>query len=256
MQNAYPAFFALIVLVGVLLSLEIGRRAGVARVARDPEGAHRGTGPLESTLFALLGLLLAFTFNGAAERFQDRRQLMGEEATKIETAYLLLDLYPAGAREQLRAQFRAYVDSRIATYAKLPNVDAALAELPRTEALQDRIWAEATAGLRLPGAPEPQAILPHITAMFDARIRQIVATEIHPAPVIFGMLAGLTFLCSLLAGFALGASKKRHVLHVALFAVALTGTAYLILDTEYPSAGLIRVRDVGHVLVDLRNTMN
>lgn len=37
-------------------------------------------------MFGLLGLLLAFTFSGAMQRFDERRQLISEEAAALATA--------------------------------------------------------------------------------------------------------------------------------------------------------------------------
>ena len=59
--------------VGMLITFEVGRRIGVARLKRDPEGLTKGAGAAEGAVFALLGLLLAFTFSGAASRFEARR---------------------------------------------------------------------------------------------------------------------------------------------------------------------------------------
>jgi len=64
----------------------------------DAEGARAGTGTIEGAVFALLGLLIAFTFSGAAARFEDRRALIIEETNDIGTAYLRLDLLPASAQ--------------------------------------------------------------------------------------------------------------------------------------------------------------
>jgi len=44
------------------LGWEIGRRIGIRRSANDPEGARAGAGTVEGAGFALLGLLIAFTF--------------------------------------------------------------------------------------------------------------------------------------------------------------------------------------------------
>ena len=60
--------------------------------------------------FALLGLLLAFTFSGAAARFDARRALIVEEVNDIRTAWLRLDVLPAEAPPALRENFRRYVD--------------------------------------------------------------------------------------------------------------------------------------------------
>jgi hypothetical protein len=45
-----------------------------------------------------MGLLLAFTFSGAASRFDLRRQQIIDEANNIGTAYLRLDLLAPEAR--------------------------------------------------------------------------------------------------------------------------------------------------------------
>ena len=47
---------------GMLLAMEIGKRIGQRRLARDLEGARAGLGAVEGAVFGLLGLLIAFTF--------------------------------------------------------------------------------------------------------------------------------------------------------------------------------------------------
>ena len=95
---------------GMLVLLEVGRRIGIRRLAKDPEGAEAGVGTVEGAVFALLGLLIAFTFSGAASRFDTRRQLIIEETNDIGTAYLRLDLLSAEAQPGLREKFRQYVE--------------------------------------------------------------------------------------------------------------------------------------------------
>ncbi len=65
--------FAGSLFVGMLVLLEVGRRIGARRLARDPEGARTGVTAVEGALFGLLGLLIAFTFSGAASRLEARR---------------------------------------------------------------------------------------------------------------------------------------------------------------------------------------
>src|SRR3954470_7110389 len=109
-------FVAIVVLVAIfastLILLEVGRRIGVRRRVLDPEGAVAGLGAIESAVFGLMGLLLAFPFSGAASRFDVRRQLIVEETNAIGTAYLRLDLLPTSYQPRLRDDFRSYVDAR------------------------------------------------------------------------------------------------------------------------------------------------
>ena len=131
------------IFAAMLGCLEIGRRYGARRRAQDPEDA--GAGVVDGAVFALLGLLVAFTFSGAASRFDERRKLIIEEANAIGTAYLRLDLLPAAAQGELRARFRDYLDSRLAVYRALPDLDKSKAELARAGRLQQEIWSKSVA---------------------------------------------------------------------------------------------------------------
>jgi hypothetical protein len=125
--------------VGMLVLLETGRRLGLQRLAQDSEAAQAGFGVVEGAIFALMGLLIAFTFSGAASRFDTRRQLVVEEANAIGTAYLRLDLLPANAQAALRESFRQYVEARLDGYRKLPDIVAAKQALARANQFQGQI---------------------------------------------------------------------------------------------------------------------
>ena len=90
----------LIVLVAVLLFpftllfMEAGRRFGRRRLSEDPEGARAGASAVEGVVFALFGLLIAFTFTSAASRYETRRDLILRHTNAIGTAWLRLDLLP------------------------------------------------------------------------------------------------------------------------------------------------------------------
>ena len=71
---------------------------------------------------ALLGLLLAFTFSMSNSRFDNRRQLVIEEANAIGTAILRTDFYPDSVRKLLRASLKEYVENRIAFYRAGMNI--------------------------------------------------------------------------------------------------------------------------------------
>jgi hypothetical protein len=157
---------AVTLFVGMMAMLELGRRLA-DRVERiDPDGAHRGTGPVEGAVFALLGLLVAFSFSEAASRFDDRRHLIVEEANAIGTAYLRLDLLPTTVQPSLRDLFRRYLDTRLEAYRVIPDVDAMREALGRAEEIQRDIWSRSVAACR-DADPEPCTILllPALNAM-------------------------------------------------------------------------------------------
>ena len=138
------AFGVAVALFAAMLALiELGRRLGARARAADSPGATAGTGIVEGAVFGLLGLIIAFTFAGAATRFDGRRQVVVDETDAIGTTYLRLDVLPAVAQPALRESFRRYVDSRITAYLALPDLAAMQAELVRIAALQAEIAAVA-----------------------------------------------------------------------------------------------------------------
>jgi hypothetical protein len=240
---------------GVLLLLETGRRIGVRRIASDSEGARAGTGAVEGAVFGLMGLLIAFTFSGAAARFDGRRQLATEEANNIGTAWLRLDLLPAGAQPALRDSFRRYVDLRLEVYQKLPDLEAAKAALSRCAVLQAEIWAQAVAASREGPSPAVVLLLPALNQMFDITTTRTMAARIHPPVIIFAMLVALTLISALLAGYGMAAAKTRSWIHMLGFAFVMAAAVYIILDLEHPRMGLINMHAADQVLVDLRQSM-
>jgi len=249
--------FAAVLFVGMLICLEIGRRMGIRKLAKDPQGAMSGLGAVDGAVFGLFGLLVAFTFSGAPSRLDTRRQLIAEEANAIGTAYLRLDLLPSVSQPALRERFRKYLDSRLEVYQKLPDIEAAKAELSKSAKLQKDIWAQAVAATRMQGARPDAArlLLPALNAMIDITTTRTMAARIHPPWIIFGLLFVLALVCSLLAGFGMAGSKQRSWLHLTAFAAITVISIYVILDIEYPRMGLIRLDAYDDVLVELRESM-
>ena len=248
---------ALLLAVGLCAAMlalqELGRRLGVQRAARDPEGARAGAGVVDGAIFALLGLLIAFTFSGAASRFEERRKLVVEEANAIGTAYLRIDLLPAAVQADLREGFRRYLDARLAVYRMLPDLDASKVELARANRLQQEIWGKAVAASA--GTPAAVLVLPALNQMIDITTTRTMVAQAHPPAIIFMLLCGLALLGALLAGDAMAAARKRDWVHMATFAFAVAGAVYVILDLEFPRLGFIRVDAFDAVLVELRASM-
>jgi hypothetical protein len=249
--------FAILLSAGILLLLEIGRRIGRRQLEKEGETASMGLGAIEGAIFGLLGLILAFSFSGALNRFDARRHLVVEEANDIGTAWLRIALLPADAQPHMRDLFRRYLDSRIEIYRKVPQMDAVKAELARSTNLQSEIWALAVSSSREAGTTQvPMLLLPALNAMFDITTTRTEAAKFHPPMMIFGMLGALTLACSLFAGYDMAIRRRLNVLHSVAFAIVLSVTAYVIIDLEYPRLGFIQMSDSDQVLADLRKSMD
>jgi hypothetical protein len=258
MEPPVPALvFAVLLLMGMLLMLEVGRRFGVRRRQNESEGERSGLGTVEGAVFALFGLMVAFTFSGAASRFNEKRMLTAEEANCIETAYLRLQLLSHPAQPALRELFRRYLDSRIETYRKLPNMVAAEVEMAKSKKIQEEVWTEAVEATQLPDSHASAGflLLPALNNMIDIATTRTMALQLHPPRIIFALLFGLGLICSLLAGFRMSSSQHRSWLHILGFTVLTVVIVYVMLDVEYPRAGLIRLESADQLLVNLREHM-
>jgi hypothetical protein len=241
--------------VGMLFLSIICYRLGRLR-RREVDAASEVSGAIVGAVFALFGLLIAFTFSGAYSRFDARRQLIVQETNAIGTAYLRLDLLPISAQGPLREKFRAYATSRAALYNKLPDASAASTELARANVLQKDIWVHAVAASKDPQYHSARLLLlPALNEMIDIVTTRTVAIQTHPPLLIWGMLFVIALACAGLTGFRAGISgRPAYFYHIVLAAITAC-VLYVTLDVEYPRYGLIRLDTVNHVLVELAETM-
>lgn len=256
-HTLYSFLITLGLFLGMLLLLEMGRRIGARQRKQDPDGASAGTGTVDSAVFALLGLLIAFTFSGAASRFDTRRDLIVEEANNISTAYLRIDLLPASAQPALRDSFRRYVDTRLEIYRKMSDPQAMKAELAKATQLQGEIWNQVVAAGRLEGAQPPATmlVLAALNQMIDVTTTRIMALQKHPPLIIFIMLFVLALVGALLAGYNMADGKSHNWIHMIGFALITAVVIYVILDLEYPRVGLIRVDAFDQALIEVQASL-
>ncbi len=243
--------------LGMIVMQHVGHRIALRRIALDPETAKKGAGVIEGAVFGLLSLLVAFTFSGSVARFDARRHLVSEEAIRISTAWDRIHLLPASAQPGLRDLFRRYLDSRLETYRNPDDSEATKSAWDHSMKLQEEIWVEGVAaGQAAPTTVASMLFLPAVNQMIDITRTRLMATRMHPPPIVFAMLAAVALVGALLAGFHMAGGKARSWLHTVGFAAVLATTVYVILDIEYPRLGLIRVDAVDEVLIELRRSMN
>lgn len=241
--NPISAFFVLPVM---LVLIELGRRFRIKHKVPQESTA------IEGAIFGLFGLLLAFTFSGAVERYDRHRELLVEETNAIDVAYLRLDLLPPAAQPALRQLFRDYTDSRLHLY------DAVSEEVsPATEHLQHEIWKQSIAAATAPGAnvDATKLLLPALNSMIDITHTRKNTFNLHPPEVVFLLLFLFSGGAAFLGGYSM-ARQGRSWFHMVALALAVTLTIYATLEIEYPRRGLIRLRNSDKILIELRNSMN
>ncbi|MGH8787334.1 MAG: DUF4239 domain-containing protein [Cupriavidus necator] len=248
--------FAAVIFASILMALELGRLVWRWQVDSGREPESTGVSAVSSAIFALLGLLIAFTFSGAASRFDMRRTLIVQEANDIGTAYLRLDLLPQPARGELQEVFRQYLDARLDAYRAVPDRKRVDAALLRSDMQRERLWTRSvTESQRTTSTAATMLLLPALNAAFDTATTRLASTKEHPPSVIYGMLFALCWIGALFAGYGMASRGPRNWLHSLLFVASLTVTLYIIVDLEFPRIGLVRVDAFDEVLQEVRNGM-
>ncbi|MBP8256906.1 MAG: hypothetical protein KAX37_06235 [Opitutaceae bacterium] len=258
MQTIFLAvLFAAFLFVGILGCMRLGWRIGRKRLQSLGEDSQAGLGTIDGAVFGLMGLLIAFTFTGAASRFDARRSLITEQTNAIGTAWLRLDLLADPEREKARDGFRSYVDTQMEIVRSAGNSEAVQAGLNRLSTIQQEIWATLIQAVRNDKSlPLSQTVLQPTNEMFDLSTTRLMAAQQHPPLAVFVMLSVLVLVSGLLAGYGMAKSERQSTLHQFGFAAIMAFSVYLILDIEYPRLGLVRIDSFDQSIIELRKSMN
>jgi len=242
--------------LALILVQYVGRALGKRRQALYADADRTGAGAVAGAVFALLGLLLAFTFTGADSRFEHRRNLVVQHVNALGTAWMRIDLLPAADQPPIRDLFRRYVDA-LRQAAGAADRAAFTSSGDDLQSLQNALWRLCVESALRDGRPQVASLLlPPLNDSFDLTSTRQAATRIHVHPGIVILLVALAVLAGLLAGHAQAAAKRFDWLHALVFAALISATLYFILDFEYPRLGLITLDAVDVFMDELRNSLN
>jgi hypothetical protein len=248
-----PALMAALLFAGMLALFEVGRDVGARQLAELGQVARTGLTAVQGAVYGLLGLLVGFSFSGAASRFDNRRNLVATEVTLVETAWLRVDALPAEAQGPVRAAFRRYVDAVLEWYAAVP---AGLRADPAVAEAQKELWRHAIAATMVPsGDMSRMVVLPALNDMLRAVEQERLTRRIHPPRLIFAMLAASALVAAFLSGYATAEIIERNWTYALLVGATISGAIYVIIELEYPRGGLIRMTSMDRALEELRETL-
>lgn len=252
----FVIFIALLLILA--LSVKIGRYFGLQELKHHVEHKIEVIGIAESAVFALLGLLIAFTFSGADDRYESRKLHILKEANAFDTAYEVIDLVPAKYQLQLRNDVRTYLDLHLTAYNDIPFTKKVIPDLYKALDVQHNIWKiVVTARTENPNdASLVEIVIPAMSRMFEITHEGMMLTLVHPPSVIFILLIGLASLGAFLIGYNSADSKQKYPIHSICYVLLTAFMIYLIANLEYPRVGFIRYSSFDQMLEDVREDMN
>ena len=252
----FAASVALAFFLGMVAFLEVGRRLGARQIAKRGAEARVGVGIVDGSVYGLLGLLIGFSFSGAAGRFDQRRLLVAEEANAMSTAWKRIDLLPVPQRTTVRDGFRRYVDAVLAWYSETPGSFEAVYQPTDVSRAEDDVWSQSVAEtLTKSGEPARILLLPALNDVFGAVERERAARRIHPPFIIFAMLGITALATALFAGYGMATTSTRNWIYMLGIAATVSLATYVIVELEYPRLGLVRANAIDAALRDVRASM-
>ena len=249
-----------VALFGAMLGAQVwGQRLGERqrRLALKSESSEKDSqGATETAVFALLGLFLAFTFQGVGSRFDQRRELIVSEANAIGTAWLRIDILPPQRQPELRQLFRQYVDARLDAYRLLNRGERPGPALMRVSSLQNQIWSATTRAVAESGeVPPATLVLPAMNEMFDIASTRVAAALTHSPWVVYLMIAVLSLVSSLYVGYGMAGREMRSFIHSIGFAASMCVVLYVIVALEFPRLSFVRLDVADRALFEVRASM-
>ena len=222
------------------------------QLEKYPERVSGDLGSVEGSMLGAMALLLGFTFSIAISKFETRRQITVEEANDIGTAILRCDMYPDSVRNPLRADFKEYIETRIAYYAAGNDEEKIKQELVKAGEISDKIWKRVALHSQKPNTLAVTAqMIPAVNSMIDiVTTRDAGRISRVPRLVLWVLLALV-----LISSFVLGSDyngKKRNKILIFSYALAMTLTLDLITELDRPREGLINLNAVEQKMIDLR----
>ena len=236
----------------ILLFNWFGFKFKKRQLEKYPDRVSGNMGSVEGSMLGAMALLLGFTFSIAISKFETRKDVAVEEVNAIGTAILRCDMYPDSVRNPLRADFKEYVETRIAYYTVGRDEEKIKQQLNKADEISDRIWKRVTLHSQKPSTLAVTAqMIPAVNAMIDiVTTRDADRISMVPRLVLWVLL-----VLVLISSFVLGSDyngKKRNKILILSYAVAMTITLDLIVELDRPRQGLINLNAIEQKMIDLR----
>jgi hypothetical protein len=232
----------LIFIVVLLIALESGYRMGLARRKTWKDADSGGGAIVLSSMFALLGLLLAFTYAAGVSGHDARSQAVIAETSALGTAFQRADIIAEPGRTELKMVLLDYARTRSYPPGSLQSNEERKAAIIKTLKQQARIWP-ATKRVAEQNNPVPieASLVAAINAVFDAHYVRLAAIFETLPKIVMWMLLFVIAASLSVAGFNAGIHGRMSRWRMTALTLVLTGLMLVILDFDRPLDGTVIV---------------
>ena len=260
MFDSLPLWVIGLLFFGVMIiTLEFGFRIGRTRrdTWRNPEAG--GGGIVQTSTFAVLGLVLAFTYSAGLSRFEARKAALLEETNAIGTAFLRADLAAEPGRSLLMHSLYEYAATRSIPPRSIRSREDFEDLVARTLDKQARIWPatkQVVSGEN--SLPLEPSIVASVNSVLDAHTVRMAAVFDRLHPTVVWLLVLVAASAMTVAGYNAGIQGRVSRLRMGAFSIVLAALTIVILDLDRPNDGSIIVdqRIMNILIADMHKALN
>lgn len=249
---------ALLFFIALLLALELGFRVGLARRDTWKDADSGGGAIVQTSMFALLGLILAFTYAASVSRLDARKQAVLLESNALGTAFQRADLVAEPGRTELKTTLLDYARTRAFAPGALKRSEERRAAVLRTIKQQRRIWTAAKQVVKQDN-PEPMeaALVVAINAVYDAHTVRFAAVIDTLPRIVMWMLLFVAASSLSVAGFNAGIQGRMSRWRMTALTLVVTGLMTAIIDFDRPLDGMVIVDQqmLNSLIVEMENDL-
>jgi len=248
-------FFAVI----LLAALEVGYRIGRWRRKETAETDRKEQGDLVLTsMYALLGLMLAFTYTFTLSRADLRKQAVIDEANAIGTAFLRAGLAPEPARTELRKALLDYAKTRLVPAGTAVTNEQLRKTVASTSQALSKIWPITEQMVKSkPAGPVEASIVQSINEVIDMNTKRLAVSFDRLPGVILLMLLFIASTAVAMTGLSAGLSGRMNRWGLTLLILVLAVVMLIITDFDRPIRGFVQVsqQSLVDVIRDMEATL-
>jgi hypothetical protein len=235
----------------VMAFWEVGYRFGHKLPFKGIKDSEQSVTTLVSIIVGLVAFLLAFTFNMAAQRFQDRRDILVEDVNAIGTAYLRTDTISEPERSNIKELLREYIDNRL-NIAASQEIEQ---RIRRAGEIQEELWRQTARATEKDRSPVAALFEDAMNNMIDLHTKRVTNFLKHHIPdSIWIALFALTALGIAAMGYQNGLLDHGRSPAVFIVSLMFAIVIFMIADLDRPGHGLITVDQ--QAMTDLKNSIS
>lgn len=233
----------LIYIIALLAALEFGYFVGQRRQDSWKNANPTNGQIILTSMFAVFGLMLAFTYGAGVDRFDTSKKAVVLEANAISTAFLRAELAAEPGRTELKQALLDYARTRSMEQGRRHSRERFREHIQKSLQVQSKLWpiTDKIVKFSQPDSIVTLLLVDAMNQVIDVHATRLAAINDKLPISVTLMLVFIAAASLSVAGFNAGIAGRLNRWRMTIFALVLVGVLLVINDFDHPVDGFIRV---------------